>query len=128
MMKEMKRIKLLSIILVGLALASCSDITDVVPQSGTMLSTQVQETYAIAPERAAAPFAGMFTDIGRSAKLYSTPDDWEFLMIMFCNDLEGSDAVIADSGYNWFSVCGELSSRNANYRNPRIRYAAPLKM
>ena len=69
MMKDMKRIKLLSIILVGLALASCSDITDVVPQSGTMLSTQVQETYAIAPERAAAPFAGMFTDIGRSAKL-----------------------------------------------------------
>lgn len=128
MMKEMKRIKLLSIILVGLALASCSDINNIVPQSGTMLSTQVQETYAIAPERAAAPFAGMFTDIGRAAKMYSTPDDWEFLMIMFCNDLEGSDAVIADSGYNWFSVCGELSSRNANYRNPAIRYRAPYNM
>ena len=128
MKKEMKRIKLLSIILVGLALASCSDITDVVPQSGTMLSTQVQETYAIAPERAAAPFAGMFSDIGRPAKMYSTPDDWEFLMILFCNDLEGADAVIADSGYNWFSVCGELSSRNANYRNPAIRYRAPYNM
>ena len=106
----MKRIKLLSIILVGLALASCADITNVVPQSGTMLSTQVQETYTIAPQRAAAPFAGMFSDIGRPAKMYSTPDDWEFLMILFCNDLEGADAVIADSGYNWFSVCGELSS------------------
>ncbi len=128
MMKDMKRIKLLSIILVGLALASCSDITDVVPQSGTMLSTQVQETYTIAPERAAAPFAGMFSDIGRPAKMYSTPDDWEFLMILFCNDLEGADAVIADSGYNWFSVCGELSSRNANYRNPAIRYRAPYNM
>jgi hypothetical protein len=124
----MKRIKLLSIILVGLALASCADITNVVPQSGTMLSTQVQETYTIAPQRAAAPFAGMFSDIGRPAKMYSTPDDWEFLMILFCNDLEGADAVIADSGYNWFSVCGELSSRNANYRNPAIRYRAPYNM
>ena len=128
MKKEMKRIKLLSIILVGLALASCADITNVVPQSGTMLSSQVQETYAIAPQRAAAPFAGMFSDIGRPAKMYSTPDDWEFLMILFCNDLEGADAVIADSGYNWFSVCGELSSRNANYRNPAIRYRAPYNM
>lgn len=64
----------------------------------------------IAPERAAAPFANMFIDIGRPAKLYSTPDDWEFLMAMFCNDLEGADALIADTGYNWFSVCGEYSS------------------
>ena len=128
MKKDMKRIKLLSIILVGLALASCSDITDIVPQSGTMLSTQVQETYAEAPQRAAAPFAGMFTDIGLPAKMYSTPDDWEFLMILYCNDLEGADAIIADSGYNWFSVCGELSSRNANYRNPAIRYRAPYNM
>lgn len=128
MLKEMKRIKLLSTILVGLALASCGNIENVVPQSDTMLSTQVQETYAIAPQRAAAPFAGMFSDIGRPAKMYSTPDDWEFLMILFCNDLEGADAVIPDSGYNWFSVCGELSSRNANYRNPAIRYRAPYNM
>ena len=70
----------------------------------------------------------LLTDIGRSAKLYSTPDDWEFLMILYCNDLEGADAVLPDSGYNWFSVCGELSSRNANYRNARIRYAAPYNM
>ncbi len=124
----MKHIKFLSIVLAVFALASCSDITDVVPQSGTMLSTQVQETYALAPQRAAAPFAGMFTDIGRAAKLYSTPDDWEFLMILFCNDLEGADALIPDSNYNWFSVCGELSSRNANYRNPAIRYRAPYNM
>ena len=124
----MKRIKLLSIILVGLSLASCGNIENVVPQSGTMLSTQVQETYAIVPQRAAAPFAGMFSDIGRPAKMYSTPDDWEFLMMMFCNDLEGADAIIADSGYNWFSVCGELSSRNANYRNPSIRYRTPYNM
>ena len=70
----------------------------------------------------------MFVDIGRSAKQYSTPDDWEFLMMLFCNDLEGADMVMPDSGYNWFSVCGEYSSRNSNFRNPRIRYRAPYNM
>ncbi len=124
----MKRIILLSIILVGFSLASCSDIQSVVPESGTILSTQVQETYAIAPQRAAAPFAGMFTDIGKPCKLRNNPDDWEFLLILFCNDLEGADALIPDSGYNWFSVCGELSTRNANYRNPLLRYSAPYNM
>lgn len=112
----------------GLALVACSDIDNIVPQSGTMLEKQVQETNAIAPTRAEASFNGMFTNLGKPAKMYSNPDDWEFLMILFCNDLEGADAVIADSGYNWFSVCGELSSRNANYRNPYIRYRAPYNM
>lgn len=128
MKKEMKRIYLLSLILVGFAFASCSDIESIAPESGRMISTQVQETYANAPDRAIAPFAGMFTDIGKPCKLRDNPDDWEFLLILFCNDMEGADALIPDSGYNWFSVCGELSSRSATYRNPLLRYSAPYNM
>lgn len=124
----MKLNRIFSVVLAALALAACSDIDNIVPESGTMLATQVQETNIIAPSRAEASFSGMFSNIGYPAKMYSTPDDWQFLMIMFCNDLEGADALIADSGYNWFSVCGELSSRNANYRNPYIRYRAPYNM
>ena len=112
----------------GLVLSACAKMDEVVPESGTMLASQVQETNAIAPSRAAASFNGMFTNIGKPTKMYSNPDDWEFLMIMFCNDMEGADALIADSGYNWFSVCGEYSSRNNNYRNPAIRYRAPYNM
>lgn len=93
-----------------------------------MLESQVRETYEYAPERSEAPFAALFSGLGQPAKLYSNPDDWQFLMINFCNDLEGADAWIADSGYNWFSVCGELSSRNANYRNPYIRYRTPYNL
>ena len=70
----------------------------------------------------------MYTSIGEPIKMYSNPDDWEFLMMMFCNDLEGADALIADSGYNWFSACGEYTTRNADYRNPYIRYRAPYNM
>ena len=117
-----------AIVAVAVTLASCSKIDRIVPEGGTLLASQVQETNAIIPSRASASFNGMFTAIGQPCKMYNTPDDWEFLMIMFCNDLEGADALIADSGYNWFSVCGEYSSRNNTYRNPAIRYRAPYNM
>ncbi len=117
-----------AIVAVAVALASCSKIDRIVPEGGTLLASQVQETNAIIPSRASASFNGMFTAIGQPCKMYDTPDDWEFLMILFCNDLEGADALIADSGYNWFSVCGEYSSRNNTYRNPAIRYRAPYNM
>lgn len=128
MQMDMKLYKVFTVALAGLALIACSDIDTQLPESGTMLATQVQETNLIAPSRAEASFSGMFSSIGQPRKMYNTPDDWQFLMINFCNDLEGADALIADSGYNWFSVCGELSSRNANYRNPYIRYRAPYNM
>jgi len=124
----MKTYKLFLASAAVLALASCSKIETIAPESGTMLASQVQETNTTLPERASASFTGMFTSIGESAKMYSTPDDWEFLMIMFCNDLEGADAIMPDSGYNWFSVCGDYSSRAKTYRNPDIRYRAPYNM
>ena len=128
MKKNMKLYKLVLATLAGASMVACSDIDSVVLEGGTMLASQVQETNVIAPSRAAASFSGMFTSIGEPVKMYNTPDDWGFLMIMFCNDLEGADAIIADSGYNWFSVCGEMSSRNADYRNPYIRYRAPYNL
>ena len=117
-----------ALIALAVAFASCSKIDEVAPEGGTLLASQVQETNEIIPSRASASFNGMFTAIGQPCKMYNTPDDWEFLMILFCNDLEGADALIADSGYNWFSVCGEYSSRNNTYRNPAIRYRAPYNM
>lgn len=124
----MKPNKLFFVFAVSLAFAACSKMDEIVPESGTMLATQVQETNLIAPSRASASFNGMFTNIGKPTKMYNTPDDWEFLMILFCNDLEGADAIMPDSGYNWFSVCGQYSSRNNTYRNPAIRYRAPYNM
>ncbi len=124
----MKLNRIFFAILAGAATVACSDIESLVPEGGTLLQSQVQETNALVPSRAEALFNGMFTNIGKPTLMYTNPDDWQFLMINFCNDLEGADATIADSGYNWFSVCGEYSSRNANYRNPYIRYRAPYKL
>ena len=124
----MKLNRILFALAIAVAFASCSKIDEIAPQGGTLLASQVQETNEALPSRASASFNGMFTAIGQPCKMYNNPDDWEFLMILFCNDLEGADALIADSGYNWFSVCGEYSSRNNNYRNPAIRYRAPYNM
>ena len=125
----MKLYKVLFAVALSVAsLASCAKIDEVMPEGGTMLASQVQATNAAIPSRASASFNGMFTNIGMPAKMYTYPDDWEFLMLLFCNDLEGADALIADSNYNWFSTCGEYSSRNNTYRNPAIRYRAPYNM
>jgi starch-binding outer membrane protein, SusD/RagB family len=125
----MKYSKIFYLTLAGLAFAACTDMDDIVPESGTMLASQVQETNLIAPTRATASFTGLFTQIGKPYSMgYGKPDDWGFLMMGYCNDLESADALMPDSGYNWFSVCGEYSSRNANYRNPYIRYRAPYKL
>ena len=124
----MKIVKYTAYIAAAAALASCSDIDDLQPQGGTLLADQVKEINAILPQRADATFSGMYVKLGQPLSLNSfaseRPDDFAFIMMAFSNDLEGADIVIADSGYNWFSVCGDLTSRTASYANPYIRYAS----
>lgn len=120
----------ISVLFVGLVLgASCTKLNEIVPQSGTMLKSQLQATNAAVPSRSAASFNGLFNPLGMPDYYgYDTPDDYGVLMMLFCNDLESADATASDNNYNWFSVCGEYSSRNANYRNPVIRYRAPYSI
>jgi len=122
----MKLNRYISVLVAGLAAVACTDMNEIVPESGTMLATQLQETNTAVPTRAAASFAGLFNALGNPDYFgYDTPDDWGVLMMLYCNDVESADACLPDSGYNWFSVCGEYSSRNASYRNPTIRYRTP---
>ena len=106
---------------------SCSQMDELQPQGGIITADQLQEVNTLIPSRADASFNGMFTKLGApgSALGGTRPDDYGFVMMAFSNDIEAADVVLANSGYNWFSVCGELTSRNADYANPYIRYAAP---
>ena len=125
----MKIYKYIPVLLVGLILGACTKMDEIVPAGGTLLASQLQETNAAVPSRAAASFSGLFTPLGQPNYYgYGTPDDFGVLMMLFCNDLESADATASDNNYNWFSVCGEYSSRNANYRNPVIRYRAPYSI
>ena len=109
------------------AAASCSRMDELAPQGGIVLAEQVQNVNTVIPSRADASFNGMYTRLGAPGSVFggTRPDDWGFLMMAFSNDIEAADVVLANSGYNWFSACGNLSSRNADYANPYVRYAAP---
>ena len=110
-----------------LAAAACRQMDELEPQGGIILTEQLQDVNAVIPSRADASFNGMYTKIGAPESVFGNgrPDDFGFVMIAFSNDIEATDVVLANSGYNWFSACGFLSSRNADYANPYIRYAAP---
>ena len=111
-------------------LVSCAGFDELAPQGGTLLTSQIKEANEYAPSRGEAPFNGMYTKLGAPVSVFGggangRPDDFGFIMIAFSSDIEAADLVTANSGYNWFSACGALTSRNADYANPYIRYAAP---
>ena len=122
--------KIYTILTAAALIASCADFDQLQPQGGTLLTEQVETANEYAPSRGNAPFNGMYTKLGAPVSVYGggengRPDDFGFIMIAFSSDMEAADLVTANSGYNWFSVCGMLLSRNADYANPYIRYAAP---
>lgn len=124
----MKNNKYTSVLAIAsmVALGACSDIDDIVPEGGTMLETQLKATTSIIPGRADATFSGMYTKLGDPLSFgrfaSNRPDDFGFVMMAFSNDLEAADIVGQDNNYNWFSTCSELTTRNADYANPYIRY------
>lgn len=110
----------------AVAFSACTDMDEIAPQGGTMLADQLQEATNAVPNRGDATFSGMFTKLGDPLSFgrfsQDRPDDFSFVMMAFSNDLEAADIVTANNDYNWFSTCMELSSRNADYANPYIRY------
>ncbi len=124
----MKNNKYTSVLAIAsmVALGACSDIDDIVPEGGTMLETQHKATTSIIPGRADATFSGMYTKLGDPLSFgrfaSDRPDDFGFVMMAFSNDLEAADIVGQNNNYNWFSTCSELTTRNADYDNPYIRY------
>ena len=118
----MKKIYILCILA-----AACSRMDELEPKGNIILTEQLQNVNAVVPTRADASFNGMYTKLGAPGSVLggSRPDDFGFVMMAFSNDIEAADIVLANSGYNWFSACGLLTSRNADYANPYIRYAAP---
>lgn len=111
----------------ALALGACTPMDDVTLESGTLLSSQIKEINVANPERIDAQYIGMYVKLMEPKAVFGSsrsarPDDWGFGTIAFSGDLEAADMMASDNGYNWFSVCGELSSRNADYANPYMRY------
>ena len=120
-----------SILALGaLAVVSCSDMDEQIQEGSYLSADQVQESTEAIPERVDAAFTGMYNLMGDPYSVFGSQgraDDWGIPMIMLSLDAEGPDLWMANNNYNWFSTCGELSSRNANYANPYIRYVLPYR-
>lgn len=115
-----------------LSLSACNDLNEQEYEGNKYLSAdQRLATNEVIPERVKATYDGMFNYIGKGGTSGlgkgQRPDDFGLVMALLAGDLEGADAAAGDNNYNWFSVCSDLSSRNANYANPYIRYVIPYK-
>ena len=109
-------------------MSSCAKFDEMEPEGNGLTENQYKESIATVPARSNATFNSLFTMMSEPCAVFpssSRPDDFGYVMIAFSNDLEGPDCWMPNSGYNWFSVCGEYTSRNANYANPYIRYMTP---
>lgn len=115
-----------------LSLSACNDLNEQEYEGNNYLSAdQRLATNEVIPDRVKATYDGMFNYIGKGGTSGlgkgQRPDDFGLVMALLAGDLEGADAAAGDNNYNWFSVCSDLSSRNANYANPYIRYVIPYK-
>lgn len=110
--------------------ASCSDIDNQVFEGGTQTAEQRKEVVDAVPSMSKATFTGMFTIMGQPRSIFpnsNRADDFGFPAVLLSLDLEGADMSGQDNGYNWFSAASELSTRDANYANPYLRYTLPYR-
>ncbi len=128
----MKLNKYSLVAIAGLALVACNDINELEPQGGSFTAEQQTAAIGLVPERADAAFSGMFSMMGQPHYVFGAArdraDDFGYIMAAISQDAEGPDLCFPNSGYNWFSTCGELSSRNPDYANPYIRYSVSYSL
>lgn len=114
-----------------MSLASCADIDDQKPEGEYISSEQKSETVSAIPARVKADLVGMYRIMAVPEAYYGEnqgnprADDGGYFSIALSLDMNASDMVCANNGYNWFSVCSSYTDRTANYANPKMRYGLP---
>lgn len=124
----MKVLKYTLLAFAALGFAACNDIDEIQPQGDGLTKDQNLNAVELIPSRVNADFNGMFSIMGEPYSVFGSSgraDDFGFIMAAISQDAEGPDLVFPQSGYNWFSTCGELTSRDPSYANPYIRYSVP---
>lgn len=109
-----------------LALGACSDMDDMVPESGSMTEAQLQATNAAIPKRSNADLAGLYTYSGEPGAALNNADyhcDYGFASTCTAMDGNGADMVGDASNYNWFTPAFDYTDRSPNYIIPAMRYA-----
>lgn len=107
-----------------MSLASCSDIDDQKPGGEYISGEQKSSTVGAIPSRVKADLVGMYHMMAAPNTYFNEgrADDGGFSSVALSFDLNASDMVSPNIGYNWFSASSEYSDRTANYANPQMRY------
>ena len=131
----MKLYKIFIMMLGVLLFAACDDVDNMEPAGGSLTAAQLQETNKEVPSRTEAAFVGMYANMGKPHVCYESwggqaarrADDFGFISAAISQDLEGADMSSQNNDYNWFSAACQLSTRNADYANPYMRYTIPYR-
>ncbi|WP_321334731.1 RagB/SusD family nutrient uptake outer membrane protein [uncultured Bacteroides sp.] len=122
----MKQYKLVYFALSCAVLSACSDFNDMDSEGYQITGDQVNQTNEVVPSRVEASIAGMYSYMGTVCAAFPASvrdDDGGYPTVCLSQDLNGSDMVCANSGYNWFSVSSQYNDRTYTYANPLARYA-----
>ena len=105
-------------------LTACSDIDDINPEGQYLTQDQKNASVEAIPSLVDADINGMYMMMAKPNTYFSSnrADDGGYFSVALSNDLNGSDVVGPNSGYNWFSVPSDYSDRSDTYANPRMRY------
>lgn len=127
----MKYLNKISMLALGcLALTACSDIDDMLPESGTVTEDQLKETTEAVADRVNADLAGIYTFAGQYAAAFGTTSyhcDFGIPSVAIAMDANAADMVSANSGYEWFTPAFDLSDRDPGYIVAGTRYATMYK-
>lgn len=113
----------------AVAFTACS-MDEILPEGGTQTEGQVKETVETVPERVQADVYGLYSSLSQQFVVLSTNfhNDFGYPAQCISQDLNGPDMVCDNSGYNWFTPCGDYTDRNANYAIPAFRYGNPYNL
>lgn len=127
----MKYLNKFSILALGcLAFSACSDIDDMLPESGRVTEDQLKETTEAIADRVNADLAGIYTFAGQyAAALGNMAYHCDFGMpsVAIAMDANAADMVSANSDYEWFTPAFDLSDRDPGYIVAAMRYATMYK-
>ena len=121
----MKYLNKFSILAGCLALSACSDIDDMLPESGAVTEDQVNESAEAIPSRVNADLAGIYTFAGQyAAALGNTSYHCDFGVpsVAIAMDANAADMVTTNNDFEWFTPAFDLSDRDPGYIVAATRY------
>lgn len=108
--------KFIAVALSLLAIASCSDDLNTVPEGDTMTEEQKKEVYEQSPEKLEADVLALYSSMIEFEAIYdwyggAAHFDFGYAAVMMIMDSWGQDMPSENSGYNWFNNAQRMIDR-----------------